>query len=75
MKSAFMGDTWYLMGRLGDGSRIDQVYSVSLPCLMSHINNKNKKSWNNLSFIGLYYSTPVCMRESLSAIGGRKLGK
>ena len=65
-----MGDTWYLMGGFDDG-KTDKVYSVSLSVLISHINNTSERIWNTISSLGLYYSTPVCMGESLLAVGGR----
>ena len=71
MKSAFVGDTWYLMGGY-ENRRTDQVYSVSLPVLISHINNTSARVWKTISSLGLCYSTPVCMGESLLAVGGRK---
>ena len=72
MKSAVVGDTWYLMGGFDDERITDQVYSVSLPVLISHINNTSERIWNTISSLGLRYSTPVCMGESLLAVGGRK---
>ena len=72
MKSAVMGDTWYHMGGLGDGRRTDQVNSESLSVLISHINNTGEKIWNTISSPWLFYSAPVCMGESLLAVGGRK---
>ena len=71
MKSAFVGDTWYLMGGY-ENRRTDQVYSVSLPVLISHINNTSARDLKTISSLGLCYSTPVCMGESLLAVGGRK---
>ena len=73
MRSAVAGDTWYLMGGLSDGRRTDKVYSVSLSVLISHINNTSERIWNTISSLGLCYSAPVCMEESLLAIGGRKI--
>ena len=71
MKSAVVGDTWYLMGGFGDG-KTDKVYSVSLSVLISRINNTSMRIWNTIDSLGLYYSTPVCMGESLLAVGGMK---
>ena len=68
MKSAIVGDTWYLMGGYDGGTKTDQVYSVSL----SHINNTSERIWNTKSSLGLYLSTPVCVGESLLAVGGMK---
>ena len=72
MRSAVIGDTWYLMGGFHDNRRTDQVYSVSLSVLISHINNTSERIWNTISPLGLCYSTPVCMGESLLAVGGSK---
>ena len=71
MKSAVVGDTWYLLGGYEKG-RTEQVYSVSLPVLTSHISNTSERIWNTISSLGLYYSTPVCMGESLLSVGGMK---
>ena len=48
------------------------MYSVSLPVLISHIKNTSVRVWKTISSLGLCYSTPVCMGESLLAVGGRK---
>ena len=72
MRSAVVGDTWYLMGEFDDGVRTDKVCSVSLSVLVSHISNTSERIWNTISSLGLYYSTPVCVGESLLAVGGSK---
>ena len=71
MKSAVVGDTWYLMGGY-ENEKTDQVYSVSVSVLISHINNTSERIWNTISSLGLCCSTPVCMGESLLAVGGSK---
>ena len=71
MLSAVVGDTWYLMGGYDNG-RTDQVYSVSLSVLITHINNTSARIWNTISSLGLRCSTPVCMGKSLLAVGGSK---
>ena len=71
MRSAVCGDTWYLMGGF-DSERTDKVYSVSLSVLISHINNTSERIWNTISSLGLYYSIPFCIGESLLAVGGMK---
>ena len=71
MRSAVVGDTWYLMGGY-ENTRTDKVYSVTLSVLTSHINNTSERIWNTISSLGLCCSTPVCMGESLLAVGGRK---
>ena len=72
MKSAVVGDTWYLMGGLHDNGGTDQVYSVSLSILILHINHISERIWNTISSLGLCYSTPVRTGQSLLAVGGRK---
>ena len=75
MRSAVVGDTWYLMGGFHDVKNTDKVYSVSLSILISHIHNTREKIWNTVSSLGLFESTPVCMEEpqlALLAFGGRK---
>ena len=72
MKSAIVGDTWYLMGGYDGGTKTDQVYSVSVSVLISHMKNTSERIWNTLSFLGLYLSTPVCIGVSLLAVGGMK---
>ena len=72
MRSAVVGDTWYLMGGVDGDKETDKVYSVSLPVLFSHINNTSEKIWNIIFSLGLCYSAPVCMGESLLAVGGWK---
>ena len=52
MKSAVMGDTWYLMGGYRRGRKTDQVYSVSLSVLISHLNNTSERIWNTISSLG-----------------------
>ena len=71
MRSAVVGDTWYLMGGYNN-ERTDKVYSVSLSVLISHINNTSKRIWNTKYSLGRYLSTPVCVGESLLAVGGKK---
>ena len=72
MRSAIVGDTWYLMGGVEEVDLIaDKVFSVSLSDLISHINNTSARIWNTISSLELYHSTPVCMGDSLLAIGGK----
>ena len=72
MTSALVGDTWYLMGGYDRERKTDQVYSVSLSVLIYHTNNTSERIWNTITSLGLCGSTPVCMGESLLAVGGRK---
>ena len=73
MRSAVVGDTWYLMGGYGNERAADQVlYCVSLSALVSYINITSERIWNTITSLGLCYSTPVCMGESVLAVGGMK---
>jgi len=72
MRSAVVGDIWYLMGGSGNGITTAQMYRVSLSALTSHINNTNENIWNTILSLGLWWSTPLCMGKSLLAVGGRK---
>ena len=71
MRSAVVGDTWYLMGGF-DTERTDKMYSVSLSVLISRINYTSERIWNTISSLGICYSVPVCMEESLLAVDGSK---
>ena len=71
MKSAIVGDTWYLMG----GTNSDKVYSVSLPALLSQLNQealskKAKQIWKEISGLQVTQSTPLSVNGSLLALGG-----
>ena len=78
MKTAIVGDLWYLMGGGDDnGEAIDTVYSVSLPVLISQVNStqKDPQIWKCISGLGLYFSTPLSISGSLLALGGKKMDK
>ena len=73
MKSAVVGDTWYLMGGLDGDEITDQVYSASLSTLVKPpVTSIMKRIWKTISSLGICSSTPVCVGESLLAVGGRK---
>ena len=78
MKTTIVGDLWYLMGG-GDynGKAIDEVYSVSLPVLISQVNStqRDPQIWKCISGLGLYFSTPLSISGSLLALGGKKMDK
>ena len=78
MKTAIVGDLWYLMGGHDDNDRAtDIVYSVSLPVLISQVNStqRDPQIWKCISGLGLYYSTPLSISGSLLAVGGEIMGK
>ena len=78
MKTAIVGDLWYLMGG-DDGSSkaTDKVYNVSLPVLISQVNTtqRDPQIWKCISGLGLHYSTPLSISGSLLALGGRIMDK
>lgn len=75
MKTAIVGDTWYLMGGLKEDDFTDNVYSVFLPDLISQIDSKNTAEkgniWRKISGLGLHSSTPFSFGGSLLALGGK----
>ena len=78
MKTAIVGDLWYLMGGDDDNdSATDKVYSVSLPDLISQVNStqRDPQIWKCISGLGLHYSTPLSISGSLLALGGKIMGK
>ena len=78
MKTAIVGDLWYLMGGcVVNGRATDKVYSVSLPVLISQVNStqRDPQIWKCISGLGLYYSTPLSISGSLLALGGKIMGK
>ena len=74
MRSAVVGDTWYLMGGGDDMVSTHKMYSVSLSTLISHMKNTRKNIWNTKLSLGLLWSTPLCLGESLVAVGGKESG-
>ena len=78
MKTALVGDLWYLMGGCDDNDRVtDKVYSVSLPVLISQVNStqRDPQIWKCISGLGLYFSTPLSISGSLLALGGKIMDK
>ena len=76
MKTAIVGDLWYLMGGYDDGKATDKVYSVSLPALISQVNStqRDPQIWKCISGLGLHYSAPLSISGSLLALGGKIVG-
>ena len=78
MKTAIVGDLWYLMGGYDDNDRVtDKVYSVSLPVLISQVNSTQRDPQISkcISGLGLHYSTPLSISGSLLALGGKIIDK
>ncbi len=73
MKSATIGDAWYLMGG-GDGMAViynnPDVYSVSLEALVSHSSSGSSNIWNKLPSLNCTESCPLNIGGSLLAVGG-----
>ena len=71
MRTALVGDMWYLMGGFVQGYYSDMVYSVSLPALISQVNSKNTKEeiWKEISGLGHRRSSPLSISGSLLALG------
>ncbi len=71
MKSATIGDTWYLMGgRCEDVGDSPDVYSVSLEALVSPSSSDSSNIWNKLPSLNCIWSCPLNIGGSLLAVGG-----
>ena len=80
MRTAIVGDTCYFMGGY-TGASIDPgtvVYSVSLPALISQLpsldsreRGKQHQIWKEIPGLQTKFSTPLSIRGSLLAAGGR----
>jgi N-acetylneuraminic acid mutarotase len=75
VRTATVGDVCYFMGR---GSSSTKVYSVSLPALISQLHlqdsrerGKQHQIWKEISGLQTTLSTPLSIRGSLLAVGGR----
>ena len=78
MKSALVGKEWYLMSGY-DGSAT-KVYCVSLPVLIAQATVTASDSsfqdiWSSLPDVGCSFSTPVCINETLYAVGGKSVAE
>ncbi len=73
MKSATIGDAWYLMGGRGGTVIIydsPDVYSVSLEALVSLSSSDSSNIWNKLPSLNCVQSCPLNIGGSLLAVGG-----
>jgi len=79
MKSAVVGDMWYVMGGFSaDEAATDAVYGVSLPALLFHSNSKPSSDaaaspstiWKALPSLRHTSSAPVSIGGKLFAVGG-----
>ena len=81
MKRGIVGDTCYFIGGLTGqfiGTPPTVVYSVSLPALISQLSSldsrergKQHQIWKEIHGLQTTYSTPLSIRGSLLAVGGR----
>ena len=73
MKTATAGDVCYFMGGYIEGSPTNNVYSVSLPTLVSQLEAaKNARPlWKMTSKLPVQLSCPLSVRDSLFAVGGQ----
>ncbi len=75
MKSATIGDTWYLMGGWdGKAGELD-VYWASLETITSQSVSDSSNVWNQLPPLSFTYSCPLSIGNSLLAVGGRDKDK
>ena len=78
MKTAIVGDECFFMSgftgkKLFSAIPSTNVYSVSLSCLISKIQSGKTygQAWKEISGLQTTYSTPLSIRGSLLAVGGR----
>ena len=77
MKTARVGDIWYLMGGAIGRFYTNKVYSVSLPVLISQLKSKSSSNrgaqiWNEVSELDVTQSAPLSISGSLLSLGGWK---
>ena len=70
MRTTAVGDMHYFMGGVISGYPTDKVYTVSLSALTSGLTSKNM--WKEIPGLNLTFSTPISIRGSLFAVGGKK---
>ena len=75
MKSVLVGRKWYLMGGYEHGSTT-KVYCISLPVLIAQAtatasDSSSQDIWISIPDVGCHFSTPVCINETLYAVGGK----
>ena len=76
MKTAIVGDTCYFMsGWIGGAGYTSDVYSVSLPALVSQLNSdssaKDTQTWKELPQLPVTFAAPLSISGSLLAVGGK----
>ena len=76
MKTATVGDMCYFMGGYIKGINTNNVYSVSLPALVSQLDSdssaKDAQTWKELPQLPVTHVAPLSISGSLLAVGGNK---
>ena len=76
MKTAVVGDMCYFVGGCIEKDPTNNVYSVSLPALVSQLNSdsfaKDTKTWKELPQLPVTKAAPLSISGSLLAVGGFK---
>ncbi len=78
MKTAVVGDTFYLMGGLSNGMATGNAFSVSIPALIHHIDSEKEPEeqiWKEVDGLKLKGSAPLSFGGSLFAVGGKDTEK
>ena len=74
MKTAIVGNMCYFMGGIIMGINTNNVYSVSLPALISQLNSdssaKDTQTWKKLPQLPVTLAAPLSISGSLLAVGG-----
>ena len=74
MNTAIVGDTCYFMGGITGIAYTKEVYSVSLPALISQLNSdksaKDTQTWKKLPQLPVTQAVPLSISGSLLAVGG-----
>ena len=74
MKTAIVDDMCYFMGGLSEGVPINNMYSISLPALVSQLNSdssaKDTQTWKELPQLPVIRAAPLSISGSLLAVGG-----
>jgi hypothetical protein len=81
MKTAIVGDTCYYMGGYTGLDPTTEMYSVSLPALISQLHSQDSRErgkqhqiWKEISGLQTTRSTPLSISGSLLAVGGDEDG-
>ena len=76
MKSAVVGDEWYIMECFNQDVNSQTGFAVSLPALFLLRENTSSTPWRNIPSAPLTHTAVLATRDLLFAVGGRtKTGK